>query len=233
MKTDISETPAMNAGFYIQEKLDAHRGQDVLFLVSGGSSLSILKYVEIGEGTNLTISTTDERYAFDAKGNNFLQLQATPFFKEAVAGGAKYIDSTAVEGEGFEHFTERMREAFEEYFKTHPNCYTLVIFGIGEDGHTASIFPAPADEFEALFSTDELYIKNVQNKLPYPYRTTITPAFIEDKTDEAVLFAVGETKCENILSYMHTMKFADHQLPALIPARHPQSILFTDCYAIE
>ena len=50
-----------------------------------------------------------------------------------------------------------------------------------------------------------------------------------EKVDEVILYATGSTKCDNILSYMHNKNFAQHQLPALIPAQHPQSTLFTDC----
>jgi len=68
-----------------------------------------------------------------------------------------------------------------------------------------------------------------QTAHPYPQRTSVTPAFIEEYIDEIVLYAVGTNKCENILDYMYNRTFKEHEIPALIPASHPHSMLFTDC----
>jgi 6-phosphogluconolactonase/glucosamine-6-phosphate isomerase/deaminase len=180
----------------------------------------------------LTVATTDERFTFDTQGNNFLQLKETNFFTALEGSHAQHIDSSPLQGETFEMFTLRIKSSLEEYFSKNSNAYTIALLGIGEDGHTASIFPSTEQNFEELYPSDELYVGVTQSNLHYPYRATITPCFIEEKVDEVVLFAVGSIKCDNILNYMHNKNFSRHQIPALIPAQHPQSVLFTDCQTL-
>lgn len=233
MKTQTSDTPAFDAAQYIQEKLTSHKDEHILLLVAGGSALAVLGAID---GTKLcskvTIATTDERFTHDAKGNNFMQLQETNFYKNAREVGAQCINSKPQMSDTHESFTKRLLLAFEDYYKTHSNSYTIGLFGIGEDGHTASIFPTSESEFISKYGSGALYVSLVNNSLQYTYRTTVTPTFIEEKIDDVVLYATGNTKCDNILNYMHNRNFTHYQIPALIPAQHQQSILFTDCYTL-
>jgi 6-phosphogluconolactonase/glucosamine-6-phosphate isomerase/deaminase len=140
------------------------------------------------------------------------------------------IASLPLSGEDHQSFAKRMSDAYEAFLHAYPNAYALGIFGIGEDGHTAGIFPGPEKEFlQSYRKTEEYCIPVVHLQSRYPQRISVTPAFIEDVLDEVVLFAVGTNKCENILDYMFNRTFEEYQVPALIPASHPQSILFTDC----
>ncbi len=235
MKTSISLTPTKDAGNYITQKLLDHATENILFLVSGGSALAVLPYINLAipdiQG-NLTIATTDERFSTDKNVNNFLQLQSTDFYKIAEGSQVTFINSLPYEYEDLQTFTKRLQVCFEDYYVQHPNTYTIAILGIGEDGHTASIFPATEQKFNEQYMTNQLYVSVVNESLEHPNRTTITPSFIEEKIDEVILFAVGSTKCDNILNYMHNKNFSQHQIPALIPAQHPQSILFTDCQSL-
>lgn len=233
MKTQTSDTPAFEAGQYIQEKLASHKDEHILFLVAGGSALSVLDAID---GTQLssmvTIGTTDERFTHEKKGNNFMMLEETTFYKDAREVGAQCISSKPQMGDTHESFTKRLLLAFEDYYKTHSNSYTIGLFGIGEDGHTASIFPTSESEFISKYGSGALYVPLTNSSLQYMYRTTITPSFIEEKIDDVVLYATGNNKCDNILNYMHNRNFNHYQIPALIPAQHQQSILFTDCYTL-
>ncbi len=230
MKTQVSLKPNEEAGGYISSMLKQHKGEDILLLLSGGSALSILDYVEteyINE--RVTIGLSDERFTIDVLGNNYLLLQETNFYKKAAEAGAHFLTSSPVEKETQEAFAERIKLNIESYFYAHPESYAIGIFGIGEDGHTAGIFPMSEEDFTAVYRTSDFYIPVIQNTNAYPYRSTITPAFIEEVLDDVVLYAVGTNKCDNILNYMYNRTFAEHEIPALIPASHPQSILFTDC----
>ncbi len=230
MKSQITDTPAKDAGMYISSKLEKHKNENILFLISGGSAFAILPFIETQDlGAHITISLVDERFTRDEKGNNFLQLQQTDFYKEALGNGVQFIESVPRTDESYEDFTKRIKESLETYIYTNPNSYSLGIFGIGEDGHTAGIFKAAEKEFTAVYKTSELYMSTQQAQLTYPMRTTITPVLIEEVIDDVVLYAIGTNKCENILDYMYNRTFAQHEIPALIPASHPQSILFTDC----
>ncbi len=233
MKTNISHTPSEEASAFIEEKLALHKNEPILFLISGGSSLCALEKINPNVLSPLvTIVTTDERFTINEQGNNFKQFQATSFYQSAVAAGVTCIASVPQENERHEQFAERMRKSLEEYFDLHPSGYALGVFGIGEDGHTASIFPTSEAEFNEAYRTDALYVPVTQPQLQYPFRTTVTPSFIEEKIDDVVLFAVGSTKCDNILNYMHNKNFSQYQIPALIPAQHPRSVLFTDCHTL-
>ena len=230
MRTHISLTPAVDAGVYIQEKIQEHKDSPILFLVSGGSSFSILEHIsESVLNASITIAITDERYTDDQNGNNFSLLTKTAFYKKASAQGVQFIHSLKMEGESHVQFTDRIENKLREFRNTHPNAYGLGIFGIGEDGHTAGIFPASENEFIERYEVDSYYVSLVQKENTYPKRSTVTPLFIEEVLNDIVMFAVGSNKCDNILNYMHNKSFSRFQIPALIPARHPHSILFTDC----
>lgn len=233
MKTNISFEPAQEAGKHITEILNAHAQQPVLFLVSGGSALKVLDMIDTSVlSSNLTIVTMDERLTTDQNGNNFLQLLQTKFLNEAISKNVHFIKTIPEEGERHEQFATRIGSAIDAYLQAHTDCFTLGLFGIGEDGHTASIFPATEQDFNEAYTSDSSYVAITRPQEQYPFRISITPAFIEEKISEAVLYAVGSKKCDNILSYMHTKHFGVHEIPALIPARHPESTLFTDCEAL-
>ena len=233
MKTNISFEPAQEAGKHITETLNAHTQQPVLFLISGGSALKVLDTIDTAVlGSNVTIVAMDERLTHDQNGNNFLQLSQAKFFNEAVLKSVHFIKTVPEEGERHEQFAARIGSDVDAYLQAHTDCFTLGLFGIGEDGHTASIFPATEQDFSDAYTRDSAYVAITRPQEQYPFRITITPAFIEEKISEVVLYAVGSKKCDNILSYMHTKNFGAHEIPALIPARHPKSTLFTDCQAL-
>jgi 6-phosphogluconolactonase/glucosamine-6-phosphate isomerase/deaminase len=233
MKSHISDTPDIDAGTYISQMLEVHRAEDILLLFSGGSAFAILPHIKTDLlGTHVTIGMVDERFTREEKANNFLQFQQSAFYAEAQNKGVRFFESVPKEGETHEDFAERIKVEIETYFYSNPNNYAIGVFGIGEDGHTAGIFPKPEKDFALVYKTDAFYIPITQDKLPYPWRTTITPTFIEEVIDDVVLYAVGTNKCENILDYMYNKTFTQHEIPALIPASHPQSMLFTDCPTI-
>jgi 6-phosphogluconolactonase/glucosamine-6-phosphate isomerase/deaminase len=233
MKTNISDIPEKEAGDYIGKRLLEHQSVPILLLVSGGSSLAVLEHVdEATLGSHITVGLVDDRFTTDAEGNNFRVMQRTLFYARCAEKGVQFIPSFPDEQETHTKYCERIKQALENFYKQHPQGHTIGIFGIGEDGHTASIFPSSESDFLTSYATDAFYTEVKRPALTYPLRGTVTPAFIEDKIDDVVLYAVGSTKCDNILNYMHNKNFAHYQIPALIPAQHPQSILFTDCQTL-
>lgn len=233
MRSHITETPDMAAGKYVSSILESHKSQPVLLLLSGGSAFSILDHIDHSVlGEHITIGFVDERFTYDPQGNNFLLLSKTSFYSKALNSGVQFIESVPGEFEKHHEFAIRMNEQLDQYTAEHPSGYNIGIFGIGEDGHTAGIFPSPIETFSRIYQTGDLYIHVTQTAHEYAERTTVTPTFIEESLDEVVLYAVGKNKCENILDYMYNKTFTQHEIPALIPASHPQSMLFTDCPSI-
>ncbi len=230
MKTHVTEKPESEAGKYISDVLKQHAHEHILLLLSGGSAFSIIPHIATEDlGSHVTIGMVDERFTVKEDGNNFLLFTRTPFYSEAKESGVRFFESVPEPQEKQYEFAQRMQEQIEDYFYGHPNSFAVGVFGIGEDGHTAGIFPATEDEFARIYKTNDFYIHVTQNRHEYAQRTTITPALIEEVLDEVVIYAVGKNKCENILDYMYNRTFAPHEIPALIPASHPHSILFTDC----
>jgi 6-phosphogluconolactonase/glucosamine-6-phosphate isomerase/deaminase len=150
MKSHITETPDKDAGEHIGNLLREHKDEYVLLLLSGGSALNILTHIDTQfMSPKVTIAMADEHFTRDETGNNFLQVCASPFYEASVEKGAVFIPSVPGEYEKLHEFSARMRETFEEYLAEHPERFTIGVFGIGEDGHTAGIFPAPLDQFES------------------------------------------------------------------------------------
>jgi 6-phosphogluconolactonase/glucosamine-6-phosphate isomerase/deaminase len=231
MKNSYSSTPKEDAGAHITAVLKEKSDVPTLLVLSGGSCAQILPHLRIEARTApLVIAFGDERFTTTKEGNHYAQFRESDFYRELPEENISLVPSLPLPGEDHQSFAKRMNDAYETFLDAYPNAYALGIFGIGEDGHTAGIFPGPEKEFLQTYRrTEEYCIPVVYLQSRYPQRISVTPAFIEDVLDEVVLFATGTNKCENILDYMFNRSFEEYQIPALIPASHPQSILFTDC----
>jgi 6-phosphogluconolactonase/glucosamine-6-phosphate isomerase/deaminase len=179
-------------------------GNRVLWLLSGGSSLTIAtaaaaKLRDI-DHQRLYVTLTDERYGpVGHPDENWQQLLASGFELPQAhlyrpLTGESFADTVA----HFNHWLESAVAAVE---------YTIGIFGIGPDGHTAGIKPhAPAimsnhmaDGYEAEDFT----------------RLTITPHVIEE-CNEIVIQASGADKQTMLEQWLATdQPFGDQPAQAL------------------
>ncbi len=179
MTTEV-EDPANFIADSILNKLK--EGKTVLFFVTGGSSIAVaVKVSEFLKGNdlkNLTIMMTDERYgALNHADSNWHQMIEKGFSLPQ----AKLIP--IITGDDFTTTIDKFNENLAYEFNV--AGYTIGLFGVGKDGHTAGIIPGSiAVESEDLACG---------HHTPTFDRITITPKIIEN-LDEAVVFMQGEEK---------------------------------------
>ncbi|MDA8596969.1 6-phosphogluconolactonase [Candidatus Pacebacteria bacterium] len=229
---DNQTQAAALAAKHIESVLQTDRDHFMLVL-SGGSAFNVIKHLS---GTypskQLTLLLADERFTSDVSGSNYLQLTQTDFFKRVEESpNSAAISTTPNLGDA--SITETafaLEKTLRYYLQIHPDTHIIALLGIGEDGHTASIFPNESKEvFDAVYTNDHLYIPVSKPDDRYPERMTITPYFISHLVDDVVIYAVGKEKCENVISELVKDNRSVHELPAAIAAGHPRSNLFTDC----
>jgi 6-phosphogluconolactonase/glucosamine-6-phosphate isomerase/deaminase len=203
--------PIEQAAEHIATVLGDHlsNNQQVLWLLSGGSSLEIAlivsKKLRPYNLSNLHVSMTDERYGpighsdenWQQLINIGFELDGADLYRPLIG---KDIKTTAA--------------AFNDWLSDQLNNsdFTLGIFGVGTDGHTAGIKPySPAinsSDFVTSFSGDDFE------------RVTISPRAIA-KIDEAVVQISGSDK-QQVLSTLLNDELPIDEQPAQIlkPVQH-------------
>lgn len=173
----------------------------VLFLTSGGSALTLLDRLPVAVfGKALTVGMLDERYSRDPRANNFLQLQATRFYKRAKPRGVKWLDTVPARGQTLTHFAKRFDRALHAWRKAHPNGKVIATLGMGADGHTAGIMPHPKapKRFRQLFANPLQWVVgyDAKKKNPYRLRATTTFSFLRREVDSVVVLILGKEKSD-------------------------------------
>lgn len=213
IRTSSPDKPAEYLYSAIRQRLE--RGNKVLWLVPGGSSVTVaVKTAELLAGApeleNLTITLTDERYGLPAHDDsNWQQLLGAGFSlnnanMQPVLTGKSMDDMTKT-------FGSTLKKGLDA-----PG-FKIGLFGMGSDGHTSGILPgSPA-------------IKSRDYAASYDggryKRITTTPAAIS-KLDEAVLYALGRDKWPTIKK-LQTDAGVDVQ-PAQILKTVPKLTVFSD-----
>ncbi|MEI8174427.1 MAG: 6-phosphogluconolactonase [bacterium] len=212
--TDIEEV----ANFIVSSILNKLKlGKTVLFFVTGGSSIAVCskvaEFLKNHECENLTVMMTDERYGeFNHADSNWYQLTQKGFD----IPHAKIIP--ILTGDDFVTTVERFNENLAYEFNT--AFYTIGLFGIGADGHTAGILP------------DSVAVKSKDLACGYDTQTfsriTITPTIIE-KLDEAIVFMQGKEKW----SVLEDLQIKGKSIsiikqPAQVLKKVPLLTIFTD-----
>lgn len=198
----------------IREHLNA--GEHVLWLLSGGSGTTIaIEAAKLLMGAdnlkNLVISMTDERYGkVGHTDENWQQLLDAGF----VLTGAKLYRPLRASDK------LSTMESYEAWMKKQFAAadFTIGIFGIGSDGHTAGIKPGTTATSAAGYTTD---FKGDDFE-----RMTITYQAIH-KIDEAVIQAAGDDKKE-ILQQLLNRSTSLHDMPAQILHKIPVVTLYTN-----
>lgn len=190
----------------------------VLWLVSGGSAISL--EVDILKRLNahpkqlqyLAVMQVDERFGpIGHEDSNWKQLEDAGFvdgystFIPILQG--KDLEST---GENYERVLEKVLQEAE---------YTIGLFGIGTDGHTAGILPHSEATHE-----DTGLVATYQG--PDYTRVTITARVIS-RLNTAIVYAAGSAK-EKMLRTLQQENIAFEDQPAQILKSVKDSYVYND-----
>ncbi len=196
---------------------ELHAGQQVLWLVSGGSnieaSVRVMRTISVRLSQQLSIMLADERYGpVGHSASNWAQLLAAGFnAKQARMLPVLAADQTFEQA--ITDYTALATEAFEQ-------ADTIVAqLGIGEDGHIAGILPdsTAAHESTALVAG--------YASPPFKRLTLTFPALRQ--VNAAYAFAFGANKRAALATLQHqTVEPAEQ--PAQVLKQLPEAYLYSD-----
>jgi len=188
------------------------KNKQTLLLISGGSALAILDFLDADlTDENTTISVFDDRHTTDPKQNNFCLLSETEFFKKSVARGARTIDTSLPSDSpasssntptlSLQEHGQQFENNIKKWLKENPEGIVLATMGVGPDGHTGGMMPFPENPslFQNLFESEQLAIGyDATGKNPFVERITVTMTFIKKYLSFAVVYMSGENKREGL-----------------------------------
>lgn len=194
-----SNQTAQEAGYFMTKRFEQRKNFPILFLVSGGSALEVLKYILLPKrNESMTLAVLDERFSLEHSINNFSQLRDLPFFDFFMMSGGSVIDTRMQKNDTLEIFSDRFEVALRRWRQDNPKGQVWITQGIGVDGHTAGILPFPEDPtlFKSLFEDSKHWVVGYDagTKTQYPLRVTVTLPFLREHIDFSLVFASGSEK---------------------------------------
>jgi len=218
---------AAHAAKALQQMLDKARSRNVLFLVSGGSSLSILNASKKWRlPRKMTVSLVDERLTDDVKKRNWTPFKQTVFYRAARDAKKTFFNPL---GRGLKQTDKRFDAFLRGWLAKNENGVVILVLGVGGDGHTGAIFPNKNKaRFAKDFRNPSVFAKaHTAPTAPVSKkRLTVTLSFITEHADNIIMFAVGKEK-EAIAKRAYTGRVAENALPGMAIARLPQTLLYT------
>lgn len=215
--TDITVRPTEEIVNYLESVIAGHlqNNQSVLWLIPGGSAsiiaLDVLRLLEKQDTSQLSITLTDERYGLPGHPNeNWTQLTRAGF-RPVEARTYRVLN-----GADIHETTHEYAKWLDAHIQSAD--YTIGLFGVGADGHTAGIKPhtvaASTEHTTAHFVGEDFE------------RVTISPTFIA-RLDEAVVYTQGRAKFATLDTLLHkSVPIPDQPAQALKSAG--KLTLFTD-----
>jgi 6-phosphogluconolactonase/glucosamine-6-phosphate isomerase/deaminase len=199
---------------YLADNLSAHlaRGERVFWLVTGGSAVPLAASVarklrdQKQPLDGLVVTLTDERYGEPGHPDSIWQQLAAAGF---VLPGATLLP--VLIGADFDATAAAFGRLLDA--RLAGADFSLGLFGIGPDGHTAGILPhSPAvAATEPAVAYHSAAIPGVRP--PFPRITMTAPAIA--RLTEAVVYAVGKAKWPTLDDLAHDVPLADQPAQAL------------------
>ncbi len=167
-----------------------------VFAETGGSALEVVDRLAVLDRMDrITVSMMDERFDPTGECGNFSRLSRTVWFGRAMAVGMQAIPTETLEGDTPESLAERFEQAIASWLSAHPQGKIVALFGMGDDGHTAGIFPDDdSARFEDRFEESSLVLAyHVENAACSKDRITVTFTLMR-KIDHGFAYVCGEGK---------------------------------------
>ncbi len=162
----------------------------------------------------------DERYVrFDDKRNNAHVAQSILLKRiDIPSSNIHFINVNLQPDEAAREYENDIRN----FFGTEPPRFDLVLLGLGENGHTASLFPETKVIDEQAEGVRDIYVE--EEKM---FRITMTAPLINQA--HHILFLVTGKKKSEVLKNILTSSFQPHRYPAqLIKPRGGELQWFVD-----
>ena len=204
------------------------KGKPILFLASGGSALKALDE-SVYLPKNFAIGLVDERQNVSLGDRNAYLLSLTPFFKKASAKKTAILfdvpSSLCATGEYFDNYEDTLKN----WRSNHPDCFVVVLLGMGADGHTAGIFPMPDDSasFNALYSNERYFVVHSYGAGRLKERITVSISFLKREVDAAVVFCTGQDKI-SALKKVVSGAVLPHERPGAVWKDMKQAYIYSD-----
>jgi 6-phosphogluconolactonase/glucosamine-6-phosphate isomerase/deaminase len=217
MNSISTENPIAAAAEHLTRVITTHlsAGERVLWLLSGGSGSKVVietaKQLASSNLENLSVTLTDERFGpIGHADENWQQFLDNGFTLPGAMLYRPLIDKDR----------QTTTDTFALWLETQitESDYTIGLFGIGSDGHTAGVKPhssaVDAPTWAADFTGDDFE------------RITMTPRAIS-QLDEAVIQASGVDKVPTLTALLHSVVDIEEQ-PAQVLKSVPICTLYTD-----
>ena len=152
----------------------------------------------------------DERYVpFTSPDNNGNMVKKTLFEPLRIAdANIFYINTAAPPDESAKKYAQRILS----HFKNKPVRFDLILLGLGDNGHTASLFPHTPVLKEKKSLVKAVYLEDTSS-----YRITVTAAVINEANNIAFL-VYGRTKANAVYEVLEGKKdFETYPAQLIIP----------------
>lgn len=222
-KSEHSDYDEFAANFLYEKFTELQsRQKKVNIALSGGSTP--LPILELLKNTNLNWSQfaffmVDERcVSLSDPQSNYGNISRV-FFKNIASQSYSMVEDGADFTDSIIRYSEKLNSELK--FNKDIPAFDLILLGMGDDGHTASLFP----NTEALLETEKIVVKN---RIPAlnSERITLTYPLLENAR-EAIVLIKGKVKCE-IMREMYAKKAKHYPMYKLITSSLPMKWIYTE-----